>query len=290
MGKKVIITGASGGFGALTVKTLLKEGHSVAASMRQAETKNKAAAEELSALGAKIVEIDVSSDQSVNRGVEESIEKLGGLDVVINNAGIGVLGIQEQFTIEDFQKLFEVNVFGVQRINRAALPYLRKQQSGLLIFISSVLGRISLPFYGPYNASKWAVEALAESCRMELASFGIESCIVEPGGYPTSFFDNLLKASDQSTSDGYGEMAKMPKQMFDSLEDAFADNPNQDPQNVADAINKIIQTPAGERAIRTVVDQMGMGSNLEAYNQQLNQIHSGILESFGMGEMTKLKS
>jgi len=289
MSKKVIITGASGGFGALTAKTLLKEDHAVAATMRGPEGKNKAAADELAALGAEIVEIDVTSDKSVEQGVSQAIEKLGGLDVLINNAGIGVIGLQEQFATADFQKLFEVNVFGVQRVCRAALPHLRKQQSGLLIFISSILGRISLPFYGPYNASKWALEALAENYRMELSNFGIETCLVEPGGYPTNFFDNLLQPSDQSTSEGYGEMAEMPKQLFDSFEKALAENPEQNPQNVADAIKELLETAHGKRAVRTIVDKMGMGSQLESYNQQLNQIHDGILDSFGMGEMTQVK-
>ena len=182
MSKKVLITGASSGFGALTAKTLLSQGHTVVATMRNADTKNKQIAEELTGLGASIVELDVTSDDSVNSGVEKAIELMGGLDVVVNNAGIGVLGIQENFTIEDFKRLFEVNVFGVQRVNRAALPHLRKQGSGLLIHVSSLLGRMVLPFYGPYNATKWAVEALAENYRIELSGFGIDSCIVEPGG------------------------------------------------------------------------------------------------------------
>ena len=119
----VLVTGASGGFGALTVKILLNQGHGVAATIRNAETKNKAIAEELADLGAKIVNMDVTDEASVNAGVATAIEALGGLDVVVNNAGVGVLGIQEQFTIEDFQRLFDINVFGVQRVNRAALPH-----------------------------------------------------------------------------------------------------------------------------------------------------------------------
>ena len=130
MSKKVLITGASGGFGALTVKTLLKEGHKVAATMRNSASKNKGIADELSGLGAEIIEMDVTSDDSADQGVSKATELMGGLDVVINNAGVGVLGIQENFTVDDFKKLFEVNVFGVQRVTRAALPHLRSQGSG----------------------------------------------------------------------------------------------------------------------------------------------------------------
>ena len=286
---KILITGANGGFGALTVKTLLKEGHSVVATMRNPESKNKASADELSALGAKIVHIDVTDDESVSKGVAEAIKLLSGLDVVVNNAGVGVLGLQEQFTIDDFKRLFDVNVFGVQRVNRAALPHLRNQGAGLLIHISSLLGRITFPFYGPYNASKWALEGLAESYRVELSGFGVDSCIIEPGGYPTSFFHSLMKPSDHSQDESYGEMIHAPKQAFDSFEGALAGNPAQNPQNVADAISHLINTPAGQRPIRTVVDKMGMGAHIEPYNNQLAQIHEGIYTAFGMGDMLKLK-
>ena len=231
---KILVTGANGGFGALTVKTLLDQGHSVVATMRNSESKNKSHADELSGLGANIVDLDVTDDESVNNGVSKAIELMSGLDVVVNNAGVGVLGIQEQFTINDFKRLFDVNVFGVQRVNRAALPHLRSQSSGLLIHVSSLLGRIAFPFYGPYNASKWAVEALAENYRVELSGFGVDSCLVEPGGYPTGFFESLMKPSDQSQNDSYGDMIHAPKQTFDSFEGALASNPAQNPQQVAD--------------------------------------------------------
>ena len=289
MASKILITGASGGFGALTVKTLLQQGHSVAATMRNTATKNKDAAAELSALGAHIVELDVTDDESVSSGVAQAKELLGGLDVVINNAGVGVLGIQENFTIDDFKRLFDINVFGVQRVNRAALPHLRQQGSGLLVHVSSLLGRMTLPFYGPYNASKWALEALAENYRLELSGFGVDSCIVEPGGYPTTFFNSLIQPSDDSQNASYGDMVHAPKQLFDSFEGALAGNPKQDPQHVADAIANLISTPAGQRPVRTVVDNMGMGTHIEPYNQQLDQIHEGVFTAFGMADMLKLK-
>jgi NAD(P)-dependent dehydrogenase (short-subunit alcohol dehydrogenase family) len=289
MSNKILVTGASGGFGVLTVKTLLSQGHSVVGTMRNTDTKNKAIADELSALGAKIVNIDVTDEDSVNAGVAKAIDLLGGLDVVVNNAGVGVLGLKEQFSIDDFKRLFDINVFGVQRVNRAALPHLRKQGSGLLLHVSSLLGRIALPFYGPYNASKWALEALAENYRLELSGFGVDSCLVEPGGYPTGFMTNLMMPSDHSQDEGYGDMVHAPKQMFESFEGALTNNPAQDPQHVADAIAQVINTPAGQRPMRTVVDNMGMGTHIDPYNNQLAQIHEGIFTAFGMGEMLKLK-
>lgn len=289
MSKKILITGASGGFGALTVKALLAHGHSVVGTMRGVATKNKEIAAELSGLGAHVVEMDVTQGDSVNAGVAKSMELLGGLDVVINNAGVGVLGIQENFTVEDFQRLFDINVFGVQRVTRAALPHLRQQGSGLLVNVSSLLGRMALPFYGPYNASKWALEAMTENYRIELSGFGVDACLVEPGGYATGFMNNLMFPSDTSRDESYGQMAHAPKQLFESFEGALAQNPAQNPQDVADAIAHLIATPAGERPVRTVVDKMGMGAHVEPYNKQLDQIHEGVFGAFGMGDMLKLK-
>ncbi|HEX8378362.1 MAG TPA: SDR family oxidoreductase [Pedobacter sp.] len=187
MEQKILITGASGGFGKLTAKTLLEKGHQVAAAMRDVKGKNRAIADELSQAEAVIVELDVTNAQSVNDGVAKAIENLGGLDVLFNNAGVGSIGMQEFFTPSDYQRLFDVNVIGVQRMNRAVVPYFRQNKKGLIIYTSSLLGRITLPFYGPYQSSKWALEAMAENYRVELSSFGIENCIIEPGGFPTAF-------------------------------------------------------------------------------------------------------
>jgi NAD(P)-dependent dehydrogenase (short-subunit alcohol dehydrogenase family) len=205
MTKKILITGASSGFGKLTVITLLDKGHQVAASMRDINGKNKNVANELRNAGAKVLEIDVTDEASVSNGVNTAISDLNGLDVLINNAGVGVLGMQEFFTPTDFQKVFDINVFGVQRMNRAVIPYLRDKEDGLIIYTSSLLGRIALPFYGAYQASKWALEAMAENYRVELSSFGIENCIVEPGiktqrQKPGSELRRLCKSSGSSTS------------------------------------------------------------------------------------------
>jgi len=289
MSKRILITGASGGFGKLTTQTLLKEGHKVAATMRNAQTKNKEVAEELKSAGAQIVELDVTDENSVISGVNQAIEVLGGIDVVVNNAGVGVVGMQEHFTTEDFQKLFDVNVFGVQRVNRAALPHLRKQGSGLIIYISSLLGRMTMPFYGPYNASKWAVEALAENYRVELSGFGVDSCIVEPGGFETTFFEALMRPSDESRNASYGEFMNAPQQLVEGFAGALAENKEQNPQYVADAISKLISTNPGERPLRTAVDNMGMGAAIKPYNDMLDQITAGIYGNFGMGDMLKLK-
>lgn len=289
MGQKILITGASGGFGKLTVKTLLGQGHQVAAAMRDINGKNKAVAEELSKLGASIIELDVTNDQSVTTGVKNAIASLGGLDVLFNNAGVGTLGMQEFFTSADFQQLFDVNVFGVQRMNREVAPFFRKNKRGLIIYTSTLLGRITLPFYGPYQASKWALEALAENYRVELSSFGIENCIVEPGGYPTTFMENLLKPSDHSQAASYGDFIKFPDQMFGNFEQVLKNNPQQDPQRVADAITELIEKPYGDKPFRTTVDFIGMGEQVNKYNEHLEQIMTGLYTNFGINGLLRVK-
>ena len=289
MSQKILITGASSGFGKMTAQTLLAKDHTVVASMRDPGGRNKAIADELASAGAHIVEIDVTTDSSVDSGVKEAVKAGGGLDVLINNAGIGVLGLQESYTPDDWRRLFEINVFGVQRMNRAVLPLFRKQRSGLLLHVSSLLGRMTLPFYGPYNASKWALEAMAENYRTELSAYGVDSCIVEPGGFPTSFMDRLMKPGDSSREAEYGDFAQAPAAALANFEQALEANPQQDPQNVADAISDLIDTPAGQRSFRTVVDKMGMGDPIAGYNQHLSEVTSGIYGAFGMEEMLQLK-
>ncbi len=289
MTQKILITGANGGFGTLAINTLLAKGHTVVASMRDIDGRNKAIAEELREAGAHVVDIDVTDDHSVNNGVNKAIELAGGLDVLINNAGVGVGGIQELFTIDDMKKIFEINVFGVQRMTRAVLPHFHQQQSGLLLNISSLLGRITIPFYGPYNASKWALEALSENYRTELSSFGIDVAIIEPGGFPTSFVDRLVKPSDNTRDKFYGDFIHAPAQAQEGFEQALANTPEQDPQLVADAIANVINTPAGSRAFRTVVDKLGMGEPIVEYNNHLSQITHAIYENFGTADMLNLK-
>ncbi|MEM6513973.1 MAG: SDR family oxidoreductase [Pseudomonadota bacterium] len=289
MSQKILITGANGGFGELATRALVEAGHTVIGSMRDPEGRNRAAAESLRQAGAHVVDIDVTSDDSVAAGVAAAIEQAGGLDVLINNAGVGVMGLQENYTAGDMQKLFDINVFGVQRMNRAVLPLFRQQGSGLLMHVSSLLGRITIPFYGPYNASKWALEALAENYRTELSAFGVDACLIEPGGFPTTFIDRLMRPSDTSRDADYGDFAGAPAAALAGFEEALAANPAQDPALVAEAIVSVVATPAGERPFRTVVDKMGMGEPIDGYNQHLADVTKGIYTAFGTADMLTLK-
>jgi NAD(P)-dependent dehydrogenase (short-subunit alcohol dehydrogenase family) len=285
---KILLTGASSGFGRLFTQSLIADGHEVAASMRGASGKNKPAAEDLEKLGATIAEIDVTDDDSVTSGTQAAIEALGGLDVLINNAGVGVNGVTEAFTADDLHRLFDVNVYGVQRMNRAVLPTFRSQGSGLLVHISSLLGRITLPYYGPYNASKWAVEALAENYRTELSGFGIESVLIEPGGFPTEFGANLLSPSDADRERQYGAFAEAKTAAGVRFAELLAANPQQDPQIVADAVRDLIAMPRGKRPFRTPVDKIGMGDPIVGYNDYAAKITEGIYGSMGLGDLLKL--
>ncbi|WP_421784508.1 SDR family oxidoreductase [Hyphobacterium sp.] len=285
---KILLTGASSGFGRLFTQSLIADGHEVAASMRGASGKNKPAAEDLEKLGATIAEIDVTDDDSVTSGTQAAIEALGGLDVLINNAGVGVNGVTEAFTADDLHRLFDVNVYGVQRMNRAVLPTFRSQGSGLLVHISSLLGRITLPYYGPYNASKWALEALAENYRTELSGFGIESVLIEPGGFPTEFGANLLSPSDADRERQYGGFAEAKTAAGERFAELLAANPQQDPQIVADAVRDLIAMPRGKRPFRTPVDKIGMGDPVVGYNDYAAKITKGIYGNMGLGDLLKL--
>lgn len=285
----ILLTGAAGGFGALTAAGLVAAGHRVVGSVRDPNGRNAEAVAELSASGVEVVEIDVTDDASVDAGVAEAVDRMGTIDVLINNAGVGVHGLQENFSVEDFKKVFEVNLFGVQRMIRGVLPAMRERRSGLILNISSLLGRVTLPFYGPYNAGKWALEALSENYRVELSGFGVDVAVVEPGGFPTAFHGNLLHPSDPDRDTGYGETAAAPKAAFDGFQAFLAANPQQNPQLVADAVVRLIAQQPGTRAFRTVVDAVGMGDAIAPYNRQAEQLTAGLYTAFGTQDMLKLK-
>lgn len=288
MSKKVLVTGASGAFGSLTCKSLAQKGYQVVGTMRSTKGKNEAIAQELQKVGVKLVEMDVTNETSVNEGVAKSIEVLGGLDIIFNNAGLGANGIQEMFTAEDMQKVFDVNVFGVQRLMRAILPHFRKQGKGTILHTSSCIGRVTTPFLGVYCASKYALESLAEGYRAELSGFGIESCIIEPGGMPTAFMGGMLRPSDETRSQGYGEMVHAPDASLNGYVDYIKTNPKQSPQAVADAVLALLEMPHGEKPFRTVVDFMGLKEPIENYNIALHQTTQQIYTANGVDNLLSL--
>ncbi|MEM0947768.1 MAG: SDR family oxidoreductase [Pseudomonadota bacterium] len=286
----VLITGASSGFGTLIVSDLVKAGHRVVGSMRDIAGRNAKAVATFKAIDVEVVEIDVTDDASVEAGVAAATKILGTVDVLINNAGVGAHGLQENFTADDFRRLFEINVFGVQRMIRAVVPGMRSRNDGLILNISSLLGRVALPFYGPYNASKWALEAMTENYRAELSSFGVDVAIIEPGGFPTRFIDNLMQPSARDRDAEYGDLAGAPKASLEGFEGFLAANPQQNPQLVADAVVEVIGQAPGTRSFRTEVDRIGMAEPLKGYNDHLAKVTEGLFANLGMEDLLKLKT
>lgn len=286
----ILITGANSGFGKLIVTDLTNAGHRVIGSMRDIDGRNAEARAEFAAMGVDSVEIDVTDDASVAAGVAAATDKHGKIDVLINNAGVGAHGLQENFSASDFQRLFDINVFGVQRMIREVMPGMRGRGDGLIINISSLLGRVALPFYGPYNASKWALEALSENYRAELSQFGVDIALVEPGGFPTRFIDNLMQPSSRDRDPGYGDMAGAPKASLEGFEGFLAANPQQHPQLVADAVIEVISAAPGERQFRTEVDRIGMAEPLKAYNDHHAEMTTGLFTNLGMENLLQLKT
>jgi NADP-dependent 3-hydroxy acid dehydrogenase YdfG len=288
MKHKILVTGASGAFGSLTCIQLAENGHQVVGTLRSLTGKNEAIANELKAKGVALVEMDVTNEDSVNAGVKSAIEMMGGLDTVFNNAGIGANGILECFTAGDIQKMFDVNVFGVQRVMRAVLPYLRQQGKGTIIHTSSCIGRVTTPFLASYSASKYALESLAEGYRAELSGFGIESCIIEPGGFPTGFMSGMISPSDSDRIKQYGEMASLPESSINGYVAYVESISEQRPERVAEAVVNLINTPFGEKPFRTVVDFSGLKQPIENYNKVLNETTKAIYTANGVANLLTL--
>ncbi|MGH1361906.1 MAG: SDR family oxidoreductase [Calditrichia bacterium] len=292
--RKVLVTGSSNGFGYLIVQSLLSKGHTVYATMRGAAGKNSAKAAELSSFaegksGAiHILDMDVTDDASVEQAVAKAVE-LGGIDVVVNNAGYGVAGYTEAVTTDQMKHIFDVNVFGVHRVIRAALPGMRAQGSGLFINISSVMGRVVLPFASPYTATKFALEGFSESLRYELAPIGVDVTIIEPGGFGTGFLAAMVAGTDEARLEGYGPLKEIPDQMWGGFEQALASDDAPDPQLIADAALELIETPAGQRPLRVVVDPMSGGEGPSAINGLTGEIQTGLMTNFGMADSLSVK-
>ena len=288
MKHKILVTGASGAFGSLACIQLAENGHQVVGTMRSLQGKNEAIAKDLKSKGVELVEMDVTNEESVNAGVSSAIELMGGLDTVFNNAGIGANGILECFTANDIQKMFDVNVFGVQRVMRSVLPHLRQQGKGTIIHTSSCIGRVTTPFLASYCASKYALESLAEGYRAELSGFGIESCIVEPGGFPTGFMTGMITPSDTERMNQYGEMASIPETAINGYVAYVESIPEQRPERVAEAVVDLVNTPFGEKPFRTVVDFSGLKPAIENYNKALAETTKTIYTANGVANLLTL--
>jgi len=282
----VLITGSSTGFGRLFTETLARKGHTVFATMRDPGGRNAKNASEIRTLAEKdslpihVLEMDVTDDASVERAIDAAVSKAGRIDVAINNAGYFLTGLEEAVTTEQARRLMDTNFLGPVRVNRAVLPHMRRQRSGMLMHISSGAGRIIVPSAGFYCASKFALEALAEAYSYELATQGIESVIVEPGAYETPVFGNTVTAADEGRISTYGAIKELPAKVNAALSSTAGNA-----QEVADAVLRIIETPAGEKQLRYIVSPQKFG--VDEINALSKQVQANVLEAFGLTADTK---
>lgn len=259
-GKAVLITGTSSGFGHLAALHLARLGATVFATMRnmqggsrpEAVALTKAAREERLAL--HLIEIDVTDARQVSEGVNRAIEIAGrALDAVVANAGIAHNGPVELADDVAVAEIFEINVMGALRTARAALPAMRARRSGLLIPISSQLGRIILPGVGSYCGTKFALEAQFEAMAYELAPFGVEVTIIQPGGYPTRIWDNSRKRTEAMLERATPEARAAYAEHLAIAAKMFGGGGSTDPMDVPRAIAGLLAMPAGTRPLRRPV-------------------------------------
>ncbi|MGA7930619.1 MAG: SDR family oxidoreductase [Candidatus Sulfotelmatobacter sp.] len=288
----IVITGASSGFGALTARALAKAGHTVYASMRETKGRNAPQVKELEKYAAdhsadlRAVELDVSSQESCNLAIQEIITKNGRLDVVIHNAGHMVFGPAEAFTPEQLAELYDVNVLSTQRVNRAALPQLRKQRRGLVIWVSSSsCAGGTPPYLAPYFAAKAGMDALAVIYARELTRWGIETSIIVPGAFTggTNHFAHAGSPDDKTRA---AEYEAGPYRGFaDGVLKGFSAIVPSDAnvEGVADAIVKVVDTPFGKRPFRVHYDPTQDGA--EVVNMVLDRVRAEMLRRIGLSDV-----
>ncbi|AMO95437.1 short chain dehydrogenase family protein [Collimonas fungivorans] len=296
MQQVIVITGASSGFGALAARALARAGHAVYASMRDTKGRNAPQVAEVARFAAehgvdlRSVELDVAASASVEAGIASIIADCGRLDVVIHNAGHMSFGPAEAFTPEQFAQLYDINVLSTQRVNRAALPQLRKQGKGLVIWISSSSARGGTPPYlSPYFAAKAAMDSLAVSYAGELARWGIETSIIVPGAFTkgTNHFAHSGAPADQARAAEYdnGPYAGVPQQALQGL--AALEPADADAGSVAGAIVEVIGMPFGSRPFRTHVDPSQDGC--EIVNGVADRVRSEMFRRIGLEDLLRPK-
>jgi len=197
-----LITGSSSGIGLATSLYLARRGYTVWATMRNLEKASELRKIiESERLPIELAQLDVCDDSSVKEAVAQILQKSGRIDVLVNNAGYGLRGAIEEVSLDEWKRQFETNFFGVIRVTQAVLPQMRAQRSGAIVNISSVLGRMAIPFSGPYTASKFALEGLTETLRYELAPWNIKVVLIEPGFIATNFQQNAQLAQAAQSQD-----------------------------------------------------------------------------------------
>jgi NAD(P)-dependent dehydrogenase (short-subunit alcohol dehydrogenase family) len=229
----VLVTGCSSGIGKATARRLLEAGHSVYATARRPETLT-----ELEAAGARPLALDVTDEESMTAAVRTVEAEHGAVGTLVNNAGYGVYGPVEEVPISEARREFETNVFGMGRLIQLVLPGMRAARHGRIVNVSSMGGRFVYPTGGWYHASKYAVEALSDALRMEVAPFGVTVAIVEPGLIRTEFESMASSGLAEGAS---GPYARLRRSSDEVMRQAYRSRAGAPPQVVADAIVKAVE-------------------------------------------------
>ncbi|MFA7084780.1 MAG: SDR family oxidoreductase [Arcobacteraceae bacterium] len=245
MAKVVLITGATSGMGKATSILLAQQGYKVYAGSRGNESELLEEAKQ-NKVEVTVVSLDVQDTQSIKNAVKTVIEKEGKIDVLVNNAGFGLLASLEEGTDEEIFKQFDVNVFGLIKMTREVLPHMRAAKEGVIINISSFLGKMGLPLLSHYNASKYAVEGITDSLRFEVSPFNIRVHSVLAGLFGTNFVKKGLVANAQTTSE-ISPYKELVAHFVPIVGAAINEGPN--PQPIAQAIQAIIENDKSDIAV-----------------------------------------
>jgi NAD(P)-dependent dehydrogenase (short-subunit alcohol dehydrogenase family) len=275
--KNIIITGSSNGFGLKAAKDFADKGYKVFATMRNPSGKNAGAKTELErhSTHIKVVDMDVTNDVSVKEAMSSILAEAGNIDILINNAGIMYLGITEAFSVEQAKFQMETNYFGAIRVMQAVLPSMRKAGSGLIINTSSLVGRMSPPFFGTYTATKHALEGYSQALRYEVSPFGVDIVLVEPGPFGTGLLASGQAPAHNEVLETYGELAGVPTAMGENFAQMLQSENAPDPQWVVDAYLKLAEMPFGKRPTRTVV---GITWGVDEINNLTQPIQDRVLK------------
>ncbi|MFC0541099.1 SDR family oxidoreductase [Kutzneria chonburiensis] len=290
----VVVTGASSGFGWMSAHRLADAGHTVYAGMRATAGRNAGKVVQIQQYAAengvklRAVEMDVADQASVDAAVARIVGEEGRIDVLFHNVGHMVLGPAEAFTPEQLGELYESNVLGSQRVNRAVLPHMRAARRGLVVWnSSSSSARAGTPPYlAPYFAAKAAMDSLALSYAVELARFGIETSIIVPGAFTggTNHFTNSGRPADTAVAEQYEEFyAGLSAQITEKLTEL--EPADADPTEVARAVVRVVDTPFGRRPLRTHIDPSQDGA--EVVNAVADRLRSAFYERIGLADLLR---
>ncbi len=289
----VLVTGASSGFGAMTVRSLADAGHTVYAGVRQTAGRNAPAVADARryatehGVDLRTVELDVSDQTSVDAAVATLLDEQGGIDVVVHNAGHMVIGPAEAFTPEQLAAVYDTNVLSTQRVNRAVLPHLRSRRNGLVVWVGSTSTRGGTPPYlAPYFAAKAAEDSLAVSYAAELARFGIDTTIVVPGSFPggTNHFAHAGGPADEPVAGEYDELYSGLMDEVGARLAALAPA-DADPQVVAGAIVDVVGARPGHRPFRVHIDPADDGA--EVVNAVGDRVRTEFYRRIGLDDLLR---